>query len=130
MGVRLYPVYDSMNKELEEILAGVPVGTSLVLNELDICLQSGKLTDVEYFDRLQSVGNENASRLNHFRSFGYGKLTNETIEYFKSHGFDTENGTTLDPHQIEDLLHCQGDRVYGGVLSELPRGRVSGLSWY
>lgn len=129
MGVRLFPVYDEMNKSFEERLAGVSAGTWERLNELDIQLKAGKLTEERYYELVCSDGSLGA--LSDFRLFGYGKLTDETWKYLKYNGFDTENGTTLDLHQIEDLLRCQGDKVYGGVFFELPpRGRVTGLSWH
>ena len=114
MGVRLYP-NESTPADLER-LAEVPIGTFQRLQVYEG--QRPKVDGIEMAEWYDGLFNDlHLSALNSFITFGWGRPTDDVVDYIRSTGRDLCSGVVTDPVEVRRILSLQGVGIVEGVTS-------------
>lgn len=124
MGTRLYPKTD--RKDIIEILAGVPLGTSVSLKALESKRDS--MRGDEWYDMMDAYTDE--SVLYDFELFGFGKLNSEQWGIAKElYGEDAYNGgTTKGSYDTYRMLNACSDQ-WKSRLAYINIDELDGVYW-
>lgn len=124
MGTRLYPITD--RTELIERIAGVPQGTTAVLEDLESLREDlGSEAWYELMDQ-----HPDAMRLYDFQLFGFGKLNNQqwSIARTVCEAGEEYSGSTKDKTLVRELLNEVQD-YYKTTLGLINIEDLDGVCW-